>query len=86
MKGPNLNIKVHMDDDLGNPVGGAIFDGTLSGAGRTADLVAPTKKNGEETFILRSALPGCYTIVVNGVMHDVLTWDTIQPDNLPFCF
>lgn len=79
----NLLITVALEDDLGDPVGGASVSMTLSLLDSSSSWTGTgtTGGSGAVTFTLRNARSGSYTTTVNDVTAGGLTWDGVTPMN-----
>jgi hypothetical protein len=78
----HLRITLTVQDDTGQPVGGATVSIDLyRDGGNIASGSGSTASDGTVTFTLHNASPGLYTTTVTGVDAAGLTWDGNTPVN-----
>jgi len=78
----HLNITAHVNDNLGNPVSGAVVSIQLRRNGtQVTSGTGTTGTAGTVTFVYSNAPPGTYTTVVTNVVAAGLQWDGNTPTN-----
>ena len=82
----NLNIKVLIEDDLGQPIAGASVEIALSNAdtGQLWSGPSDTGSDGQASFSLKNAPAGSYSTIVVSVTADGYVWDGVSPPADPF--
>jgi subtilisin family serine protease len=78
----HLLVTVHVSDDLGSSVSGALVSIRLDREGSPlATSTGTTDPSGNVTFKQKNAPSGCYQTVVTGVTAAGLAWDGVTPPN-----
>ena len=80
-----MNVKVALEDNLGNPVGGASVSVRVDNlSGPSATGTATTASDGTVTFTWKNSPPGCFITTATNVV--AAGWDPNDPVNVSQTF
>jgi subtilisin len=78
----NLNVSLHLTDDIGNPVAGASVSVAIARNGAVVKTAsATTDAAGNVACSVSNARSGTYSTLVTAVSASPLTWDGLTPAN-----